>query len=354
MSRIGVLAIRRVPWLLVGAAVLAGVLTFGSAVSRAAAPGRVGMIAFMRLSNDRVFRGRLFVIRPDGSGLRALTPPGTVEAYAWSPDGSSIAYIDQNLSLWLVRLDGTGRRLLLSTSRLSSISLSWSPDGKEIVIASPGPNANGQCKTRLYLVPIDGGQPVSLRTAGGCDVAWSPRGDQIAYDRGGEIFVMRSDGTGSREVAKGGGPRWSADGVQLAFGVRIRLHRAFTLGAFYTAFGVVDADGEGFHVVTAHAYTEYSVAWSPAGRRILYGRADRKGIYVIDADSRDNHRITRNSPPQAGWGALAWSPTGGSIVYTAGPADNTDLYVIGADGRNKLQLTNTRDVDIDPSWSAGS
>ena len=73
---------------------------------------------------------------------------------------------------------------------------------------------------------------------------------------------------------------------------------------------------------------------------------------MIDADSRHNHRVTRDSPPEAAWGALAWSPTGGSIVYTTGTADNTDLYVIGADGRNKVRLTSTPDIDIDPSWVA--
>ena len=73
MSPIGVLAIKRRRWLLVGASVLAGAvaLTVGSAATRAAASGRVGTIAFLRMANTgRVFGGRLFVIRPDGSGLR--------------------------------------------------------------------------------------------------------------------------------------------------------------------------------------------------------------------------------------------------------------------------------------------
>ncbi len=54
---------------------------------------------------------------------------------------------------------------------------------------------------------------------------------------------------------------------------------------------------------------------------------------MIGADGRNNRRVTRDAPPQAGWGALAWSPTGGSIVYTTGGTDNTDLYLIGIDGR---------------------
>jgi len=50
-------------------------------------------------------------------------------------------------------------------------------------------------------------------------------------------------------------------------------------------------------------------------------------------------------------GALAWSPTGDSIAC-AGGTDNTDLYLIGIDGRSKVKLTATPDKDIDPSWVA--
>ena len=334
--------------LLTGSAV---VLPTSSAAGQAAASARVGTIAFMRLLPRPVFAGRLFTVRPDGSGLRPVTPLSTkVYSYAWSPDGMLIAYIDQQLSLWLVHPDGTGRRLLLPSSRLSTVGLSWSPDGKQLAIVSPGANArHAGCGTTLYVIPIDGGEPVSLPQTRvvGCDLAWSPRGNEIAYDHGGAISLTRADGTGHPQVLHygGGGPQWSADGKQLAFNV---------LNGFasrYRAFGVVDADGKNFHVVTTHAYTEYPFAWSPSGRRILYGSADHKGIYVIGADALNNHMVTRDSPSQADYGALAWSPDGGSIVYATDRTGNGDLYVIGADGRGKVQLTNTPDTDIDPSWA---
>src|SRR5207253_2072658 len=112
-----------------------------------------------------------------------------------------------------------------------------------------------------------------------------------------------------------------------------------------------NADGTHFHVVTRHAYTEYEEVWSPVGRRVLYGKADRKGIYTIGADGRNDRKVTRDSPPQAAWRALAWSPDARSIVYTRGGTGNSDLYVIGIDGRGRFRLTSTPDNDIDPSWS---
>jgi Tol biopolymer transport system component len=238
------------------------------------------------------------------------------------------------------------------------VGLSWSPDGKDIAIVSAGPNANprtARCaELTLYVVPIHGAAP-ALLPAGrhvGCDVAWSPQGDAIAYDNGG-IWAIRPDGTNRHQISEtGGGGQWSSDGAELTFGAVIHLPSGRT--DRYRAFGVVNADGTHFHIVTTHAYNEYGRVWSPTGRHILYGRQDRLGIYVIGADGRNNRRVTRDAPPQAAWGALAWSPGGGSIVYTAGDIGNTDLYVIGIDGRGKVRLTSTPDSDIAPSWAGPS
>jgi Tol biopolymer transport system component len=257
--------------------------------------------------------------------------------------------------------------MLLPTSRLSSLGLSWSPDGKHIAIVSPGPNAsvaNAWCsRLALYVVPASGSDPllVSPRRRGiGCGVAWSPRGGEIAYGNGGEVLAVISRSGGQPRILplSGSGvgvPRWSPDGTKLAAPTVIRLGEGRADGRRadrYHRIMAVGANGSDPHVVTDHAYTEYPFAWSPDSKHILYGREDRQGVYVIGADGRNNHRVTRDAPPQAGWGALAWSPTGDSIAYISGGTENTDLYLIGLDGRDKFRLTATPDKDIDPSWVA--
>jgi Tol biopolymer transport system component len=338
-------------------ALLVAVLV-GTEATHAGTQRRAGTIAFLRLP-PADNGASLYVIRADGTGLRRLTPPGVeVSGYAWSPDRSLIAYTvraapfnDRRDSVWLVRPDGTGRRLLVPTSALSSPDVSWSPDGRDIALAV-GPHPKQPFpRGSIAIVPVAGGARRRLRSGYVGEVAWSPRGDEIAYgDGGGTIWVIGVDGGGRRRLA--GGPAvglglglglasWSPDGTRLALGA-----------GRYAGLAVAHADGSDLHLLTDHADNEYGFAWSPDSRSILYGRANRRGIYVIGADGRGNHRVTRDSPPGSSWSSLAWSPSGGSIVYTTDRTGNGDLYVIGADGRGKFQLTSSPDNDTAPSWVA--
>ena len=334
----------------------------GGGTSRAGTGQRTGTIAFLRMpagSASRGWQAALFVVAGRGGAPRRLTPRGTsVWSYRWSPDGTEIAYLDQGFSLRLVRPDGTGARLLLPASQLKALGLTWSPNGRNLAIVSPGPDANahraGCSKLALYVVPVDGGEPVLVspsRRGIGCGVAWSPRGGEIAYgDGGGGLGVISTQGGRPRVLLTSGvgAPQWSPEGTKLAAPTVIHLGRR-TLR--YRRITVVDADGSDPHVVTDHAYTEYPFAWSPDSRHVLYGREDRKGIYVIDSDGRGNHRVTRDSPPQAAWGALSWAPDGRSIVYATDRTGNGDLYVIGAEGRDRARLTSGPDSDLAPSWT---
>ncbi len=72
----------------------------------------------------------LYAIGADGRGLRRLTPLG-VYGYAWSPDGSRIAYHDSRGSLVMVRRDGTGRTRVGEQSKESTkFVASWIRDEK--------------------------------------------------------------------------------------------------------------------------------------------------------------------------------------------------------------------------------
>jgi Tol biopolymer transport system component len=346
--------------LLAGAivALLTGLLV-GVTASHAGARSRSGTIGFLR--DDGTSTG-VFTIKPDGSGLRRLTPSGSdVASYEWAPDGSRIAYLDSQGALWLVRPDGTGREVLAASSPLRSPwFLSWSPDGKAIAVdardpaAGPPPPRRNELDLRIYVIPTGGGTPRRLPSGDVQDLDWSPRGDEIAYGSGSGLQrIIRTDGSRPRPVFRHpvglGDPRWSPDGARLGFIGPVRRGRFIDR---YSGIYVADADGSNLRQVTSHAYNEYGFAWSPDGRWILYGRANREGIYAIGADGRNNHRLTRDSPTPSGSRALAWAPDGRSIAYETDRAGSGHIYLIGADGHNKVQLTSSAAGDSDPSWVA--
>jgi TolB protein len=329
----------------------------GATAGHAGVQSRAGTITFLRGVGDGP--SGLFAIRADGSGFRRLTPSGLdVAAYEWAPDGRRIAYLDSRGALRLVRPDGTGRQLLAASSLLRSPwFLSWSPDGKAIAVDARDPNTaplpkNSVENLRIYVVPTYGGTPRRLPSGDAQSLDWSPRGDEIAYGSGSGLQrIIRTDGSQPRPIFHRpvglGDPRWSPDGARLGFGGLVRRGR---LVDRYAGIYVADANGSNFHQVTSHAYNEYGFAWSPDGRWILYGRANREGIYVIGADGRSNHRLTRDSPTPSLSAALSWAPDGRSIAYETDHTGNGDIYLIGADGHNQVQLTSSAASDTAPSW----
>jgi Tol biopolymer transport system component len=351
---------------LAGSVLVAGAVAavlVGATASREEVEGRSGTIAFLR-DDAELSSSSLFAIEADGSRLRRLTPRGSdIAAYEWSPDGSRIAYLDRRGALRVVRPDGMGRRLLAASSpRRIPWDLTWSPDGKAIAVlardpGTPPPPRNSGSGFRIYLIPTDGGVPRRLPSGDALYLDWSPRGDEIAYgDGSGRQRIIRTDGSKARPFFRRpptqgkGMPTWSPDGTHVGFvgfGGLVR-HGRYT--DRYAGIYVADASGSNLHLLTSHAYNEYGFAWSPDGRSILYGRANRQGIYAIRADGRNNHRLTRDSPRPVDFGALTWSPDGHSIAYATDRTGNGDLYVIDADGHNKLRLTNSAASDIDPSW----
>jgi len=337
--------------LVLAAAVSASVL-LGTADGASDVEGGSGTVAFLRSPGPGPAddASGLFTVETNGAHLRRLSPRGTrVSVYAWSPDGDRIAYVGSRGSLWIVRRNGGSPRLLVGRSRLRSFALSWSPDGTALAVAARTAGDPIRGWAHLYVVPTDRGEPIRLARKAGWGIAWSPRGNVIANDAGGACLI-RPDGTDRRCLGRGDGPRWSADGTLLGVATGLPLG-CWVCADRYGGIAVVGADGSNFHLVTTHAYNEYGFAWSPAGRRILYGREDRGGIYVIDADGRNDRRVTSDSPIPSLWSALTWSPDGRSIAYDTDRTGDGDIYVIGADGRGRFQLTSTDDVDVDPSWA---
>ena len=80
------------------------------------------------------------------------------------------------------------------------------------------------------------------------------------------------------------------------------------------------------------------------------GNAD---IYVMDADGKNLVNLT-NNPTQDG--SPAWSPDGRQVAFSAVHFDawhvpNSDIYVMNSDGKTPVNLTNSPALDFSPAWS---
>jgi Tol biopolymer transport system component len=151
------------------------------------------------------------------------TADDLVQAPAWSPDGKQVAYAsfrNGNMDIWRRTLD-RGAEEQITSSPYNETDPVFSPDGRMIAISSD------EGEGGVFLLPASGGVPTRL-TAFGSHPAWSPDGQQIAFDWSGAVYTITvSGGQPRKRLAGTGGPRtwvdWSPDGRKL-----ILWHRALS------------------------------------------------------------------------------------------------------------------------------
>jgi Tol biopolymer transport system component len=187
---------------------------------------------------------------------------------------------------------------------------------------------------------------------------------KIAFESGGQIYIINTDGSNPTVLIEGTHPSWSPDGKKIAF----------TKGS--------NVEGIGIHIYVMSArggkpiqltYNRSTVdeypAWSPDGKKIAFASAPLKGtsigkydIYVINIDGSNLTRLTK----EGGWDPC-WSPDGKKIAFVSNRDGSVNIYIMNADGSNVTQITKmphyfewvgsngvlkgTIEVPAHPSWS---
>jgi dipeptidyl aminopeptidase/acylaminoacyl peptidase len=296
-------------------------------------PKENGRIAFTRIDPDSVVEGQppeaaLYTVNWDGTGLMRLTEMSARSRSTWSPDGSSIAFMDR------------------ATGGISRMQ----PDGGQV-------NRLTTCEGR-----------------GGCTVdsgpAWSPDGGSIAFfgvREGNEgIWVVSPDGGGLTAVLRsfipGGGPTWSPDGRQMA--ISGSLYDAEHHGGPHRLHIVDVRSGEVVLSIRPKGRDPGEVAWSPDGEWLALhlggpgGRVRESGIYLMRPDGNDLQLLTSWSCPTNTCSPLdpAWSPDARQLVFTAGSGElgsdgySGDLLVIDLGTRRIHRLTQGPGLDCCATW----
>jgi hypothetical protein len=160
---------------------------------------------------------KLGIVRLSSGDFREPAASEYSLAPSWSPDGTRIAYADEQ-GLRVQSEDGQPSYLITQTAR--DTSPAWSPNGGQIAFVR-----RQHDHWEVYVVDADGKNPRRLtdtpsqpdgELGNSAAPAWSPDGQYIAFltDRTGkwEIWVMRADGSQQKAMFKG-----TLDGLTLDY-----------------------------------------------------------------------------------------------------------------------------------------
>jgi Tol biopolymer transport system component len=178
-----------------------------AAPASATFPGRHGLIAF---AADAGSGSQIYTVKPNGKQLRQVTRlDGDAVNPDWSPDGRTIAFelaTAAGVTVDLMRPDGTGLRTLTPPTACCSGDPSFTPDGKRLVFARFDPASNDEAVWRMNLDGSGQVRVVGLPT-GSIDPNVSPSGRTLTFRSSdglpgdnGALFRSASDGSGVTRV----------------------------------------------------------------------------------------------------------------------------------------------------------
>ena len=256
----------------------------------------------------------IYTVNANGSRFRQLTDdPITDQSPTWSADGNSITYVrypgyPSEGALYEIRARGGRPHLLFRETKAAKGIISdpvWSRDGRRLAFASARSGGyeiwtyarNGT----LNQVTREGPKGFAVHPS------WSPDGKRLAYGGPGAIFVIRADGTGRREAARGpveyDSPVWSPNGKWIAV-------RSLNAG------------------------------WQ---------KHESDSLVIVNAASATRRTLARGGVIFP----MAWSPDGDAILFVQGtppPNTSSQLYIVALAGAKPRPVPGTQGAGGGASW----
>jgi serine/threonine-protein kinase len=287
-----------------------------------------------------------------------LPGAGGPHSLSWSPDGRQIAYVNGNAawrnsdnilsaSIWVLNGDG-GAPLRVTDDEHMDVSPQWLPDSRHLLFVS---NRDGQREVFVVEVGPSGPRGAPRKVPGLIDphsISISADGRRLAYAKFTKVKDIRSipiPGSGSVSIS---------DAVPITTGNQNIETFSLSPDSEWIVFvsdlrGELDlykqrVEGGGPELIADIDGDVFEPAWSPVGDEIAFYSSPAFGIYVVSADGGAPDQVVDH--PDAG--RPIWSPDGLTIAFLSqGPQrEGPDaLWTVSRDSiglpwGNAIQVTN--------------
>jgi TolB protein len=348
----------------------------------------------------------IYVVHPDGTGLRRVTKAGGVAGSpSFSADSARILYYETDETGAYLAKSGRSRTEIVSVDmatgerrqytasnevklspqwltggRISYIVRSpdsnqglriWHPDRRVVTVAqgavrhaSWSPDARQVVYERIlqpasteHLVPTASRDPDFELLLSEPFPSFSPDGKKLLYSQYANngtnpgdtsVEIMNADGSDKKPLFHKQGYSafdavWAPAGDMIAFCVG-RYFRAPGLPASQIA--LIKPDGSGYREIAEEGVNNGFPSWSPDGKRIVYKRG--KQLVILTVADGKVATLTDGSH----WDNFPqWSPKGDAIMFTTDRDGDFELYTIHPDGSALRRMTNVPGNDAHSIWS---
>ena len=266
-----------------------------------------------------------------------------------APDGMNIAYRLQDAgskaidSLYAANVDGSSQTALVENNSSPIWEVDWAPDNTWLSYTAAVGTNNENPAVGIYLIRADGSGQVQLTTDlvpsivsdTGNAVSWSPNGQWLAFYADNRPYIIKPDGTGSKQLSKEAGLSaiaWSPDSRQIAY---------YSSNLDRPGIVIAGVDGKEFFVENKALKVPVSgdaLLWTPDGKQfVAYDIAQKALVFV----SRDGKQITTLASVGGIPTRLSWSPDGTQLAYIELAQQDSStgvLKVVKLDGTDLITL----------------
>jgi Tol biopolymer transport system component len=268
--------------------------------------------------------------------------------------------------LFAIKADGSGAHQLTHFADSDAVWAAWSPSGEQIAFERDVFAGVRVSRAAIYTMNADGSRQRSLTPTGlNGRPSWSPSGKLIVFgtrqpDKETSVSLMAANGSRVRKLVTtplrgnnyGVGfdsPTFSPDGKRIAF-----VWHKNTVAAIFS----MKATGGGLKQVTRWQKGSLAdkIDWSPDGARIAFSSPDPGGlpgissnVFTVRPDGTGLVKITNLRGGKVHNGLDSWSPDGTKIAFARIGAGKSEIYIANANGSGITQLTRGPD-DHHASW----